>query len=189
MVTDTKTKQNSDTYKPSVIPKSLKVVQTYSEDKTTVNEWKQLNEHKDTNDKGRDGMSEQVVRANISGSSIVLLVSDIKAASDFYKSLGFKYEEIGGPDVAHVHVSRDNITFILHPAKIKRDVRPASSVEGGLYFDVFAYTDAVDLLVEECLVQGVEIVDGPNYTEHWSEFTMRDADGYRIAFGGGVSKK
>ncbi|MFC5652310.1 VOC family protein [Paenibacillus solisilvae] len=188
MAADIKAKQNSDAYKPSVIPKSLKVVQSYGEEKT-FNEPKERNEHEDTIDKGRDGMSKQAVTANILGASIVLLVSDIKAASDFYKGLGFKYEEIGGPEVAHVHVSRDNMTFILHPAKVKRDVRPASSVEGGLYFDVFAYTDAVDLLLEECRAQGVEIVNGPNYSEHWNEFTMRDADGYRIAFGGGVSKK
>ncbi|WP_053375194.1 VOC family protein [Paenibacillus sp. FJAT-27812] len=130
-------------------------------------------------------MEEQAKIANISGSSIVLLVKDTQAASEFYKKLGFIYEEIGG----HVHVSRGNITFILHPAKNKEDVRPSSSVEGGLYFDVFAYTDAVDLLVEECLANGIEIVKGPSYSEHWSEFTMKDADGYRIAFGGGVSKK
>ncbi|MGM0885068.1 MAG: VOC family protein [Bacillota bacterium] len=130
-------------------------------------------------------MSEQTVVAKISGLSIVLLVRDIQVASDFYKNLGFTYEEIGG----HVHVSRGNITFILHPAVNKEDVRPSSSVEGGLYFDAFAYTDAVDLLVDECLSKGAEIVNGPNYSEHWSEFTMKDADGYRIAFGGGVSKK
>ncbi|PWW08777.1 glyoxalase/bleomycin resistance protein/dioxygenase superfamily protein [Paenibacillus cellulosilyticus] len=130
-------------------------------------------------------MSEQAVVANISGSSIVLLVADAQVSSDFYKSLGFSYEEVGG----HVHVSRGSITFILHPAMNKEDVRPSSSVKGGLYFDAFAYTDAVDLLVDECRAKGVEIVNGPNYSEHWSEFTLKDADGYCIAFGGGVSKK
>ncbi|MBP3963953.1 VOC family protein [Paenibacillus lignilyticus] len=130
-------------------------------------------------------MSEQAVVANISGSSIVLLVRDIQVSSDFYKKLGFSYEEIGG----HVHVARGNITFILHAAINPEDVRPFSSVAGGLYFDAFAYTDAVDLWVEECRSQGVEIVNGPNYSEHWSEFTIKDADGYRISFGGAVSKK
>ncbi|MFK7692760.1 VOC family protein [Paenibacillus sp. HJGM_3] len=132
-------------------------------------------------------MGEQAVVASISGSSIVLLVSDLTSASEFYKNLGFKYEEIGGPKVRHVHVSRGNITFILHPAINKEDVRPASSLTGGLYFDVYAYTDAVDLLVDECRAKGVEIVDGPHYSKHWSEFTIKDVDGYRITFGGGVS--
>ncbi|GMK47923.1 hypothetical protein PghCCS26_50530 [Paenibacillus glycanilyticus] len=122
-------------------------------------------------------------KAKITGSSIVLLVKDIQEASSFYLNLGFTYEEIGG----HVHVTRENITFILHPAVNKDDVRPNSAVQGGLYFDAFAYTDDVDLLAEECLAKAVEFVNGPNYSEHWSEFTIKDADGYRIAFGGGVS--
>jgi hypothetical protein len=130
-------------------------------------------------------MGEQAITANISGSSIVLLVKDLQAASDFYMKLGFTYEEIGG----HVHVSRGNMTLILHPAATKEDVRPFSSVLGGLYFDVFAYTDAVDLLADECSAKGVEIVRGPNYTDRWSEFTIKDADGYLIAFGGGRSNR
>ncbi|MDF2668032.1 MAG: Glyoxalase/bleomycin resistance protein/dioxygenase [Paenibacillus sp.] len=134
-------------------------------------------------------MSQQTAAANINGSSVVLLVSDLIIASDFYRNLGFTYEEIGGPHVKHVHVSRGSLTFILHPALNKESVRPLSALEGGLYFDVFAYTDAVDLLADDCRVKGVEIVNGPNYSEHWSEFTIKDADGYRIAFGGGVSKK
>ncbi|QHT63781.1 VOC family protein [Paenibacillus lycopersici] len=125
--------------------------------------------------------------AHITGAAIVLLVADLQASSDFYRRLGFTYEEIGGPDVSHVHVSRGSLTFILHPAKRRADVRPASALEGGLYFDAYAYTDAVDLLAEQCRALGVEIVNGPHYSEHWSEFTMRDIDGYRITFGGGVS--
>jgi hypothetical protein len=46
----------------------------------------------------------------------------------------------------------------------------------------------VDLLVDEFRAKGAEIVKGPHFSEHWSEFTMKDADGYRIAFGGGVSR-
>ncbi|MGO4108739.1 VOC family protein [Paenibacillus sp. YAF4_2] len=130
-------------------------------------------------------MSDAAVTANLSGSSIVLLVNDIHTASEFYRNLGFSYEEIGG----HVHVSRGNVTFILHPSLNKEDVRPSSAAAGGLYFDVFAYTDAVDLLVEECRAKAVEIVNGPHYSDHWSEFTMKDADGYRIAFGGSISTK
>ncbi|QHW35264.1 VOC family protein [Paenibacillus rhizovicinus] len=126
--------------------------------------------------------------AHITGSAIVLVVADMQASAGFYRNLGFTYEEIGGPDVSHVHVSRGNLTLILHPATNPSDVRPASSLAGGLYFDAYAYTDAVDLLAEQCAALGVEIVRGPHYSEHWSEFTMKDADGYRITFGGSVSK-
>ncbi|SFE86342.1 hypothetical protein SAMN05216378_4376 [Paenibacillus catalpae] len=127
-------------------------------------------------------MIQPTVGARITGSSIVLLVKDIQAASSFYKNIGFIYDEIGG----HVHVARNSITLILHPALNKEDVRPNSAVQGGLYFDAFAYTDAVDLLIEECRANRVEIVNGPHFSEHWNEFTIKDADGYRIAFGGGV---
>ncbi len=189
MATDTKIHHNSDSYKPNVIPKALKVIEGYRDDMTKVDESEDKSEHTDTSGEGGDPVSEQAVTANISGSSIVLLVADVRKSSDFYKNLGFKYEEVGGPKVKHVHVSRGNLTFILHPAINKEDVRPSSSVEGGLYFDAYAYTDAIDLLVEECRSKGVEIVDGPHFSEHWSEFTFKDAEGYRITFGGGVSTK
>ncbi|WP_238590750.1 VOC family protein [Paenibacillus beijingensis] len=130
----------------------------------------------------------KVLVLHSNGSSIVLLVSDLKNSSDFYKKLGFQYEEVGGPEVKQVHVSRGSITLILHPAIHREDVRPSSSVEGGLYFDVIAYIDAVDLLADELRTKDAEIVDGPHYSEHWSESTIKDCDGYRIAFGGGVSK-
>ncbi|RAP77411.1 VOC family protein [Paenibacillus montanisoli] len=126
-------------------------------------------------------------KAAISGSSTVLLVSDVKASAAFYQNLGFAYEEIGGPDVSHVHVSRGNLTLILHPAASKSDVRPYSSMTGGLYFDVYAYTDAVDLLVDEIRVKELDIVNGPHFSENWNEVTIKDIDGYRITFGGGLS--
>lgn len=126
--------------------------------------------------------------AQISGFSMVLLVTDLKRASDFYRKIGFECEEIGGPDITHVHVTRGKLTFILHPVKNAEEVRPASSLAGGLYFDAFCYTDGVDLLVDEFRSKGVEIVHGPHFSEHWSEFTIKDPDGYCIAFGGDVSR-
>jgi predicted lactoylglutathione lyase len=117
------------------------------------------------------------------GPTMVLLVKDLDKSAAFYKKLGFIYELIGGPDVQHVHMTRDNVTFILHPAKNAQDVRPNSSVEGGLYFDAFIYTD-VRALLEEFKDTGVEIVRGPDLNDFFSEFTIRDIDGYRIAFGG-----
>jgi hypothetical protein len=82
------------------------------------------------------------------GPTMVLLVKDLDKSAAFYKKIGFTFELIGGPDVQHVHVTRDNVTFILHPAKNVQDVRPNSSVEGGLYFDAFIYTDVRALLEE-----------------------------------------
>ncbi|WP_373231363.1 VOC family protein [Cohnella sp.] len=122
-------------------------------------------------------------KVKLSGPTMVLLVRNLEESIEFYKRLGFTYELIGGPDVQHVHMNRDSVTFILHPAKNKSDVIPFSSVEGGLYFDAFCYTD-VRMLLEEFKTKGIEIVDGPHLNDFFSEFTIKDIDGYRIAFGG-----
>jgi predicted lactoylglutathione lyase len=125
--------------------------------------------------------------AKLKGPTQVLLVRDVEASAAFYKKLGFSYERVGGPDVQHVHMNREAVTFILHQAVNKEDVRPFSSVEGGLYFDAFCYTAGgaeLRLLLEEFKAQGAEIVKGPDLNEFFSEFTIKDIDGYQIAFGG-----
>lgn len=122
-------------------------------------------------------------KALFSGPTMVLLVRDIERSISFYKNLGFNYELVGGPVVQHVHMTRDNVTFILHQAVDPNDVRPFSSVEGGLYFDAFCYTNVRQLL-EEIKDKGIPIVQGPDLNGFFSEFTIQDNDGYRIAFGG-----
>lgn len=119
----------------------------------------------------------------LNGPTMVLLVKDLEKSIEFYKKLGFSYELIGGPDVRHVHMNRDAVTFILHPAQNQEDIKPFSSVEGGLYFDAFCYTD-VRALLEEIKDKGIPIVKGPDLNDFFSEFTIQDVDGYRIAFGG-----
>ncbi len=94
-----------------------------------------------------------------------------------------------GTNPEHHHVSRDGVTFILHPATNSEDVRPSTSlIDNQLYyFDAFCYTNAVDLLTEQFVSNGITIVRGPNYSEFWNEVTIKDINGYCIAFGGGVS--
>ncbi|KKI90626.1 glyoxalase/bleomycin resistance protein/dioxygenase [Bacillus sp. SA1-12] len=124
----------------------------------------------------------------IKGSSIILLVKDIIQSSEFYRDLlGFDYEEIGLDEMKHVHVSRDQLTFILHPASKSADVRPLSSLQGGPQWDAFAYSDTIDLLFNEFKAKDVEIVYGLYLDPHWNEFAIRDRDGYVIAFGGKAS--
>jgi catechol 2,3-dioxygenase-like lactoylglutathione lyase family enzyme len=116
----------------------------------------------------------------LKGFSTVLLVADLPQSTDYYKRLGFTEEVIGG----HTHMQRGQVTFILHPAKNASDVKPLSSAPGGLYFDVFCYTEAIRPLFEELVARGAEIVKGPDWGDSWSEFTICDINGYRIAFGG-----
>lgn len=122
-------------------------------------------------------------KAIISGPTMVLLVRDLEQSISFYKNLGFSYELVGGPEIQHVHMTRDTVTFILHQAINPNDVRPTSSVEGGLYFDAFCYTNVRQLL-NEIKSKDISIVRGPNMNDFFSEFTIQDIDGYRIAFGG-----
>lgn len=119
----------------------------------------------------------------LTGPTMVLLVSDLERSVEYYKHLGFTYELVGGPDVQHVHMTRDSVVFLLHPAKNPEDVRPFSSVDGGLYFDAFCYCN-VRLLLEEFTEKGINIVRGPDLNDFFSEFTIQDPDGYRITFGG-----
>lgn len=125
---------------------------------------------------------EEKVKARIKGASFVLLVADLQESIAFYEGIGFTSENIGG----HIHMDHGGATFILHEAQQPIDVRPSSAVLGGLYFDAFCYTDPQGLrqLHETFLTQKVEIVNGPNWTDGWSEMTIRDNNGYRIAFGG-----
>lgn len=122
-------------------------------------------------------------KAKISGPTMVLLVKNVEKSVIFYKDIGFNYELVGGPEIQHVHMTRDSVTFILHQAQNQEDVKPFSSVEGGLYFDAFCYTD-VRVLLEEIRSKGIQIVRGPDLNDFFSEFTIQDLDGYRIAFGG-----
>lgn len=119
----------------------------------------------------------------LTGPTMVLLVSDLQKSVEYYKDLGFKYELVGGPETQHVHMSRDSVVFVLHPAEKPEYVKPFSSVEGGLYFDAFCYGD-VRKLLEEFKDKEIRIVKGPHLNDFFSEFTIQDPDGYRIAFGG-----
>ncbi|WP_274652774.1 VOC family protein [Paenibacillus humicola] len=113
--------------------------------------------------------------------SVVLLAADVQESVAFYETLGFASEEIGG----HVHMSLGAATFILHPAKQPHDVRPYSSVGGGLYFDAFCYMtpEGLKQLYELVRSSGITIVKGPHWSDTWSEMTILDNNGYRIAFG------
>ncbi|PYI53737.1 VOC family protein [Paenibacillus flagellatus] len=122
----------------------------------------------------------------LTGPTVVLPTADLDRARTLYEKLGFHAEYIGGP-ISHLHMTRSSVTLLLHPVADPGWVRPNSSIEGGLYFDVFCYAgDGGQLkrLYEECLAAGAEIARDPSWNEGWSEFVIRDADGYRIAFGG-----
>ncbi|MFE5320410.1 bleomycin resistance protein [Paenibacillus sp. NPDC056579] len=126
-----------------------------------------------------------MVPIQISGTAVVLLVKNLEQSIQFYTCLGFAYEAIGG-NIKHHHVSRDKLTLILLQARHEDDVKPLSSMYEEQYFDVFCYTNAVDLLFSELAGSHVTIARAPHYSLQWSEFTIQDCNGYSIAFGGGI---
>ncbi|WP_088077264.1 MULTISPECIES: VOC family protein [Bacillaceae] len=129
-------------------------------------------------------------KGNITGIATTMVVKDVKESVEFYKKLGFKHEVIGS-NPAHHHVHRDKLTIIFHPTNKEEEIRPGTSyVDSELYyFDIYCYVDGLDLLVNEIKSNGIEIVRGPNYSEHWSEITIKDINGYCIAFGGGIADR
>jgi predicted lactoylglutathione lyase len=124
----------------------------------------------------------------IEGASFVMVVKNLEQTVEFYSKLGFIYE-VNGSKVKHHHISRDSLTLILVEALQEEEVSPISSRYEEQYFDVFAYTNAVDELAKEVMEQNIPIVREPHYTKDWSEFTFRDINGYQIAIGGGVVNK
>jgi hypothetical protein len=125
---------------------------------------------------------------NINSTSFVLIVKNLEQTIQYYSELGFRHEVIG-EKVPHHHVSRDSLTLILIEARQEDEVKPISSSYEEQYFDVYCYTNAVDLLTQEFREKNVTIVRGPNYDNHWSEVTIQDINGYQVAFGGGIVNK
>ncbi|MBO0994299.1 VOC family protein [Bacillus sp. SD088] len=129
-----------------------------------------------------------MTKVNIKGSAFVMLVKNLEQTVQFYSELGFKHEVIG-EKVPHHHVSRGSLTLILVEARQENEVKTISSSYEEQYFDVYCYTNAVDLLTREFTDKKVLIVRGPNYDNFWSEVTIRDINGYQISFGGGIVNK
>lgn len=183
LATEIKNPSNIEGYKPMAVPQAFKVIEGIRTETRFSNP-------KDTQDHNRitggASMREQTA-IEISGSSFALLVKNLAQTVQFYTELGFKYEVIGSA-VKHHHVSRDKLTLILLEAREENEVRPLSSRYEEQYFDVYCYTNAVDVLAQEMMDKNVTFVRQPNYTSHWSEFTFRDINGYQITVGGEISK-
>lgn len=124
--------------------------------------------------------------------SVVFLVRDIKQASAYYvDALAFTYEEIGVGPILHVHLSCPDadLTIILHEARNPNDVRPFSGVPGGPPWDAFAYPRNVKQLYDTFVQQEAEIAYDHMGDPFWSEFAVRDVDGYVVAYGGRLTTR
>ncbi len=110
--------------------------------------------------------------------STVILVKSEQEAEEYYtKVLGFDGGGIG-------HVTRDDLYIILSEAKDPTDVRPISSLEFGPCWDFFCGVDDVAVVCDE-FIRNRAVFETELHTTEFGqlEFTIKDIDGYRIAFG------
>ncbi|WP_314587875.1 VOC family protein [Paenibacillus terrigena] len=187
MVTDTKSDQHTHGYRPMIVPKAMKIVESFRKSEIMLGGRTIINIDNNATGKGRDIMNDQAV-VTIEGASFVLLVKNLEETIRFYSEIGFKHEAVGS-QVIHHHVSRDKLTLILFETRNEDEVKPISSLYAEQYFDVYCYTNAVDLIAQEIIKKNISIIREPHYTNHWSEFTFQDINGYQITFGGSVINK
>lgn len=120
----------------------------------------------------------------LTGHATVLLVEDVRRATDYYRdALGFDvelYDRIpdhygyAQRDGCHVHFARfDGVT-----------PRPNSEVVPPDMFDAYFWVDDVDRLYGDVVERGAEVVHGPvDQGYGLREFRIRDPNGYILAFG------
>jgi predicted enzyme related to lactoylglutathione lyase len=120
----------------------------------------------------------------LTGHATVLLVEDVRRATDYYRdALGFDvelYDRIpdhygyARRDGCHVHFARfDGVA-----------PRPNSDVVPPDMFDAYFWVDDVDRLYADVVEREAEVVHGPvNQGYGLREFRVRDPEGYILAFG------
>jgi predicted enzyme related to lactoylglutathione lyase len=120
----------------------------------------------------------------LTGHATVLLVEDVRRATDYYRdALGFDvelYDRIpdhygyAQRDGCHVHFARfDGVTPRSNSEVVPPDM-----------FDAYFWVDDVDRLYGDVVERGAEVVHGPvDQGYGLREFRVRDPNGYVLAFG------
>jgi catechol 2,3-dioxygenase-like lactoylglutathione lyase family enzyme len=114
----------------------------------------------------------------------VLLVQDIGDAAYYYSErLGFDVKRYEANPEHYAYASRDDCH--VHFACFKDAMpRPNSVAAPPDMFDVYIYVDDVEVLHEELVERGADIVLGPVDAAYGlREIRVRDPHGYILAFG------
>ena len=125
----------------------------------------------------------------LTGHATVFLVSDVRAATDYYRdALGFEAELYDESPDDYGFASRDRC--YVHFARLRgAEPRPNSVAVPPDMFDAYFWVEDVDSLHAEVVERGAEIVHGPVDQEYGlREFRVRDPDGYILAFGRSLAR-
>ncbi|MEC9488111.1 MAG: VOC family protein [Halanaerobium sp.] len=116
----------------------------------------------------------------------VFISDDVNKTVEFYvEKLGFRYARHYDKTDNFATLYRDAIEFII--VKANRGAVKSNSQRYGSGYDAYidpATVAGVDILYEEFLAKGVQIVSEPKITEYGSyEFVIEDIDGRLIGIG------
>ena len=120
----------------------------------------------------------------LTGHATVLLVEDVRRATDYYRDApGFEVELYDQIPDHYGYAQRDGCH--IHLACFGGvSARPNSEVVPPDMFDAYFWTDDVDKLYAELTERGADIVHGPiDQGYGLREFRARDPDRHILAFG------
>jgi catechol 2,3-dioxygenase-like lactoylglutathione lyase family enzyme len=120
----------------------------------------------------------------LTGHATVLLVTDVRRSTDYYRdALGFEvepYDQLPG----HYGYARRDGCHVHFACFDGVGSRPNSEAVPPDMFDAYFWTDDVDGLYAELLERGAELVHEPiDQGYGLREFRARDPDGHILAFG------
>ncbi|MDA8017243.1 MAG: VOC family protein [Thermoanaerobaculia bacterium] len=113
----------------------------------------------------------------------VLLVRDVEMAADYYRDkLGFRYSRLWGEPPCFCMAWRDEQCLMLSQVENHAHIRSLSDVAH--IWDAYLWVDDADKLYAELEERGAILEHAPCVTDYGvKEFTVRDLDGYQLAFG------
>ena len=120
----------------------------------------------------------------LTGHATVLLVSDVRRATEYYRdALGFDVEHYDRIPEHYGYASREGCH--VHFARFEGAApRPNSEVVPPDMFDAYFWVDDVEALHGELVDRGAELVHGPvDQGYGLRELRVRDPHGYILAFG------
>lgn len=126
-------------------------------------------------------MTTSSIKPRVTSFAPQFLVDDLERSMEYYKKLGFKFDEPWEDFYAIGYL--DGLELHLKEAPKNQDERRIR--RDNEHLDAAAGVDGIDAFFEQCVANGVSIFKPLAPTE-WGtkDFYVEDPDGYVICFGG-----